>query len=48
VLKECYKHGLVSRIRGDIYCIAPSFVTTDEQIDRMVNILGEAIGAVTG
>lgn len=47
VLKECYKHGLVSRVRGDFYCVAPPFVVTDEQIDRIVNILGEVIPAVT-
>jgi adenosylmethionine-8-amino-7-oxononanoate aminotransferase len=47
VLKECYARGLVSRVRGDIYCIAPAFVVTDEQIDRIVNTLGEVIAAVT-
>jgi putrescine aminotransferase len=48
VLKECGTRGLVSRVRGDIVCIAPAFVVTDEQIDRIVNILGEAIPAATG
>ena len=48
VLKECYKNGLVSRIRGDIYCVAPAFVVTDEQIDTIVNVLGAAIKTVTG
>jgi adenosylmethionine-8-amino-7-oxononanoate aminotransferase len=48
VLKECYKHGLVSRIRGDIYCVAPAFVVTDEQIDTIVNVLGQSIKAVMG
>jgi putrescine---pyruvate transaminase len=45
VLKECYKRGLVSRIKDDIYMLAPPFVITDEEIDRCVNILGEAIPA---
>jgi adenosylmethionine-8-amino-7-oxononanoate aminotransferase len=45
VQKECYKRGLVSRIRDDIYMLAPPLVISDEQIDRMVNILGEAIPA---
>ena len=48
ILKECYKHGLVSRIRGDIYCVAPAFVVTDEQIDTIVNVLGQSIKAVMG
>jgi adenosylmethionine-8-amino-7-oxononanoate aminotransferase len=48
VLKECYKHGLVSRVRGDIYCVAPAFVVTDAQIDAIVNVLGQSIKAVMG
>ncbi len=45
VYKECLKRGLISRIRGDIYMLAPPFVVTDEQVDRIINILGEAIPA---
>ncbi|HYR86018.1 MAG TPA: aspartate aminotransferase family protein [Terriglobia bacterium] len=45
VLKECYKRGLVSRIKDDIYLLAPPFVISDADIDRSVNILGEAIPA---
>ena len=45
VLQECYRRGLVSRIKDDIYMLAPPFVITDGEIDRMVNILGEAIPA---
>ena len=47
LLKECQARGLVSRVRGDIFCLAPPFVTTDEQLDRIVSILGEAIAAAT-
>jgi putrescine---pyruvate transaminase len=43
--RECVQRGLFSRFRGDIYMLAPPFVITDEQIDRMVNILGDAIPA---
>jgi adenosylmethionine-8-amino-7-oxononanoate aminotransferase len=46
VHQECVKRGLFSRIRGDIYLLAPPFVTSDGQIDRIVNIRGEAIRAV--
>src|SRR5262249_29573298 len=46
VYQECVRRGLVSRFRGDIYVLAPPFVTTDQQIDQIVNILGEAITAV--
>jgi len=45
VQQECYRRGLVSRIKDDIYLLAPPFVVTDPEMDRMVNILGEAIPA---
>ena len=45
VQQECNRRGLVSRIKDDIYMLAPPFVVTDAEIDRMVNILGEAIPA---
>jgi len=44
--KECVKRGLYSRIRGDIFLMAPPYVTTETQIDRMVNIVGESIRAL--
>jgi len=44
--KECCKRGLYSRIRGDIYCLAPPFVTTDAQLDQIVNIVGESVKAL--
>jgi len=40
--------GLFTRLRGDVYNLAPCFVATEAQIDRMVNILGEAIREVLG
>jgi adenosylmethionine-8-amino-7-oxononanoate aminotransferase len=43
VLKECIKRGLFTRIRDDIFMLAPPFVITDAQIDQIVNILGQAI-----
>jgi putrescine aminotransferase len=45
VQQECYRRGLVSRIKDDIYLLAPPFVITDSEIDRIVDILGEAIPA---
>jgi beta-alanine--pyruvate transaminase len=44
--RECWQRGLYSRIRGDIYLLAPPLVTTDAEIDRIINTLGEAIRAV--
>ena len=45
---ETQKRGLFSRLRGDCFLLAPPFVTTPEQIDRCVAILGESIEAVLG
>ena len=42
------RRGLFTRLRGDVYNLAPCYVTTDAQIDRMVNILGESIDEVLG
>jgi len=52
VLAETRKRGLISRIRaaqtadypiGDTVCVAPPLVITEVQVDRIVDILGEAI-----
>jgi putrescine---pyruvate transaminase len=45
VQQECCKRGLVSRIKDDIYMLAPPFIVTDAELDRIVNIVGEAIPA---
>jgi adenosylmethionine-8-amino-7-oxononanoate aminotransferase len=42
------RRGMVTRMRGDIYQFAPPFVASDAEIDRMVNVLGEAIYEVLG
>jgi putrescine aminotransferase len=42
------ERGLFTRLRGDVYNLAPCFVTSEQQIDRMVGILGESIEAVLG
>lgn len=47
MVAECARRGLVSRGRGDMYFLAPPFITTESQIDRMVNIVGESIPAAT-
>jgi adenosylmethionine-8-amino-7-oxononanoate aminotransferase len=45
VYQECVKRGLVSRIKDDIFMLAPAFVISDSDLDQCVNILGEAIPA---
>ncbi|HLZ08893.1 MAG TPA: aminotransferase class III-fold pyridoxal phosphate-dependent enzyme, partial [Chloroflexota bacterium] len=40
--------GLLLRTRGDVICLAPPLVTTEEQIDRIVDIVGSSIRLATG
>ena len=43
--REMLQRGLYTRVRGDVICLAPPLVTTAEQIDRIVDIVREAIPA---
>jgi putrescine---pyruvate transaminase len=43
--KEMLARGLYTRVRGDIICLAPPLVTTAEQVDRIVEVLRDAIPA---
>lgn len=45
---ECAKRGLFSRVRGDVFCLAPPIVTTYAQLDQIVEILHDAIVEVLG
>ena len=40
------ERGLYTRVVMDCICIAPPLVTTDAELDRLVDIVGDAIGAV--
>lgn len=40
--------GMFSRVRGDVYCLAPPITTSEEQLDRMAEILAESARAVLG
>jgi putrescine aminotransferase len=42
------KRGMFTRLRGDVYNIAPCFTVEERQIDRMIEILGESIEEVLG
>ena len=44
--QEAIKRGLFSRVRGDVYLIAPPIVTTESTIDDIVDILAAAIQEV--
>jgi putrescine---pyruvate transaminase len=40
------ERGLYTRVLADTICLAPPFVTSDEQIDRIVDIIGDVIPSV--
>ena len=45
---ETQKRGLFTRLRGDVYNIAPPFVTTTKQLDQIVEVLKDSVEAVLG
>jgi adenosylmethionine-8-amino-7-oxononanoate aminotransferase len=45
VHEETQKRGLYSRHRGDVFLLAPPLVTTDAEIDRIIQIMGESVPA---
>jgi adenosylmethionine-8-amino-7-oxononanoate aminotransferase len=45
---DAQAHGLFSRIRGDVFVLAPPFVTPDSVLDRISEILAASTKAVLG
>ena len=45
---ETQKRGLFSRLRGDVFCLAPPVVTTHRQLDQVVGILKSSVQSVLG
>jgi adenosylmethionine-8-amino-7-oxononanoate aminotransferase len=48
ILSETVKRGMFSRVRGDVYCVAPPIVTEEKTIDDIANILAASTQAVLG
>ena len=48
VHQAAVQRGLFSRVRGDVYCLAPPIVTTEPQLDQIVDILQQSIEDVLG
>ena len=48
VHSACAERGLFSRVRGDVFCLAPPIVTSHAQLDQIVEILHESIVEVLG
>jgi adenosylmethionine-8-amino-7-oxononanoate aminotransferase len=47
VLNAARERGVLLRNRGDVICMAPPLVTTAEQIDRIVDVVGTSIRIAT-
>jgi adenosylmethionine-8-amino-7-oxononanoate aminotransferase len=45
--QELTKRGLYTRILGDTVLLAPPLVTDEATIDRIVQIMGESIAALS-
>jgi adenosylmethionine-8-amino-7-oxononanoate aminotransferase len=45
---EAQRRGLFTRLRGDVFLLAPAYVTSEQQLDRIVEILHEATQAALG
>ena len=47
LLKTCQRRGLISRVRNDGYLLAPPLLATEEQVDEILTIVGNAAREVT-
>ena len=48
IITKMLENGVYTRCRGDSINFAPPLVVTVEELDRMVNVAGEAINSVMG
>lgn len=48
LLREMRQRGVITRVKGDSVLLAPPLVTTEEQLDRIVQVVGDSIRAVVG
>ena len=48
VLEETQRRGLFSRVRGDVFLLAPPIITAHQQLDRVVDVLADSVRAVLG
>ncbi len=45
---ETQQRGLFSRLRGDVFCIAPPVISSREVLDRIVEIMSDSVQALFG
>jgi beta-alanine--pyruvate transaminase len=46
LFEEGLKRGMLLRFTGDTIAMAPPVITTQDELDRMFNVVGESIRAV--
>ncbi len=44
-LRRCFEDGLLVRVTGDIIALSPPLIVSEEQIDRIFSLLGDALHA---
>jgi len=48
MVREMRRRGVITRVRGDSVVLAPPFVITDNQLDRLIEVVGESIDSAVG
>ena len=48
VHQAAQERGLFSRLRQDVFCLAPPVIISRSQMDRVVEIMTESVGEVLG
>jgi putrescine aminotransferase len=48
VMRESVRRGLILRARTNVLCLAPPLISTEEQLSRVVDIVGESIRVASG
>ena len=46
VVAEMRARGVLTRNRGDVVCLAPPLIITEQEVDQLVDVLRNSIGAV--
>jgi adenosylmethionine-8-amino-7-oxononanoate aminotransferase len=48
VIARCIANGVLPRRLNNTICLAPPLISTEEQLQRLVDVLGEAIATEAG
>jgi adenosylmethionine-8-amino-7-oxononanoate aminotransferase len=48
LVREMRERGVITRVKGDIILLAPPLITSPEQIDRIIEVVGDSTRKVTG